>query len=1565
MSATARDISFSFSDLSNNVTPTVEQGLVSVENQILLQLAQQKVSQDVSCTVNGGQVRAGVAIPTMDQVEIHNGVLSPPNFVLMTNAVDVSMNPAVSNISNTLVVASDNVITGNSQARVFTTDKLEFNVSLPADPTLNRDASGLWQVSFDVSNNDRDVIRAINSHLNARNGVNAAYPMFVEELSNINSESLGQQGFNNVGYNYPYLRDVGLQRTDISNNNTNNVLQSGSGGTLYSTTYSAAANAGLTPFQSGVTVTADTLLYPNEVGTFRITMLDPSNSSDVFSSVVFPAGSGESTIVSEDMNRLPFRYLVNKNTDLSYNSNFVNGFLPDPAADTADVNMPNPVNYNTFGSMFPAINVANDFTFNISAVPGPSAVPAITPGGYYIANPGVTGFESYRAITPPYASVPTAFTGVKNVASPGFTDVSSVLTIDSTQLVNNYAYMRNNFQNNTHRLDISNGSLSVQSANNGWAATTALLNSGLSRGPESLPPNLAETNGSVILKIPSITNRVVNVVNSTNDLSNISVYYDGTDVSLNPLSFPNPQAIGVLSDINKTSSTVDMSAVLQVGGIRSQGSRYLYAGNVGGNIVSDASASLFLRRNETVSNFTSSGLDASAVYVSVTAIQNLAGDGFYGLDVVQDNHLFNSSDNTAIIGYETAPFLSPSLTASNVSFRDLSYIEYRVLFNPKSIVDLCGNDGLRFNDISLNLSVGKLNVSTNQKEITSYTAYAATTNLTQSLDNTKYLNQIVSNMDGNIIERGLRTSDLKNGFTLNTQITYNIDLVRDSDNFPKLIFTESTDVIKSDSPLKSFDIALESANGQFVGQLPLGPYENLMVTISIRSFNALIGQTKTLSFKVSALFGFASLLQGTNNPNNTFISPNDWINVTKNNGKSYVDVEAFTGYVSICDILGSTGSGSSVSISLPTNDINVLSEKLEGNFDFYLNNPSYTMRFVNDFTNTSSYVVSAASYTAADLSNNVANFASFSPSKYSAAPAGGSPLSLTVTSSRSNDIRRVTLTGANGLSFTFTIADSITTDFSIWYNTKDVYVVNTSLSGAPLTSTAIVNACSNNTFGTIAPGIVVQSSTAAPGSSVRFRLSNAIVRVLMAGSSVGNDIPYETEQPISTNVAGSTTYTRTLTFPLYRGYHSNNGLVTDTQNYTIARVPATVRFSIFDNSGVSISQQADLGILSRRSVEVSNLQNVLGNRGLPYNLGSLGLIINFQQSMLRDVSSNFMFPVVVYGDVVTIATSDISGGVATTNVYGTDGTVNLKAPFGVLFTFPGSGPSPPSQYFDASNAVIASRVTAGGRNTNGAPAFGNTTQIYSLVKYEASVQIDYSKQFLGNVASFNFADTTILVKTSILRNSGAKLNPNLTLRLGTATDTRTVDNCPVTYLVASSPQVKFTCNNSMTNLPGSIPFDVANYTAGTNVRYALLVDETAKTYPVIHPFKNFEGNLETNLVNGKYDITFTLVNGFPERLSTWLPTNIPKRNLRVAGNNLRLVEKTEAMRIPALSTTASLKIWSARPLLFSLKNRATLPRKRTRLAITKISPVSCCKASISIPFPPVLKRPFTTWVPGR
>jgi hypothetical protein len=1274
-------------------------------------------------------------------VLVNNSAIDTPDLAIITQFM--TGEKTYSNFSSVIGTNLSGSISGSvvedTSSNPYIIEDVSFVFTDNSISNKNKDDGSNWYVAFNSDNSDNYFLsKAINSELNALNDSSgAAYPIVVTEASTFNSTyALGSwpAGISSTAFNSYFTDSSGvgagfLNVPDVIDFSGNN-KETGSLGQMYTIQGQTSSSSALTTQQ---------------YGTFKITQLED------------PAAIHVSSYKNDASTAIPTSQLP---------------FMAKDGASVTDIY--SSVSYSLFNNLYPAYGSDSSFNFKISTTDGA--------GGYYVAD----------ASNNNDANTSTVF------------DASgkNVFTLDSSDLSNNYVYT-SQFLSAPHSLEITNGGLTITKdvADSSDNNIDSFL---LSTGAEFLNNANADLSGTIQVIVQASNDRHARFSDTSDNghLSSIFVAYNDFDVTYGTDTVNTASGFRSITSAMTRAATVAVTDRCILNGWRSSdmsdvSGGYKYA-KVGATVFYDASAVLYPVRSEAIldNGFDVSGqFDAThaAYYVQVAGVQSLtldtSGGNLWGLNSYDG--AIDSSNSIAkdrdVSGNNI--FFTPNVSLTNLDLRDLSYNQYRSLFQPKSLADL-SNNGLSLSNgwsfvtgSSSQNSDGEI-VFTPQTDDYLFTRYG---NLSNIGTNAVGINSQTSNglMLSNLTGDANVQFDLSISYGSSTDIT-GTDIITFTVNSPDLINLLGTGT--SSTSFSMHSIQTDDVSGtdsdyfKAVIQCPIGNYTNLYMktpwlqysvsahaNTSSESLSVDSQKTSTLSFNRESTMSLWGSIQATTSKTaswkqNTSVN---WIPIScPSPGSSpgpvsvaaYIDTPAPAG-LHTCYIPNPTDTAN---YGIVTMKLKLTSNK-NSRTTFQLSNVAYlaelnhmnaTVFTANRFTSTLSGM--------GDIGNPFT--ATFSPVT-SDLSTGGQALTVTIADDVSGNttgpIRMTLYDAAYNLYFIIKMPSIVTTDMKIWYCPQDVHRATYNIDGVSNNALYLQNDNANNVLsiidGSRINGVAITNNeNTMPNDFVSFKLKGQIITVKMVGETT--NVSGQELSAIGGSTFGTSTITRTVTFNKYRGYYS--GSVTETpKNYTITRTRTKAQFLIV---GVTTTTQFDI----YNGLDTDLALPSIGS-------GSIGLRSTFSQSMLIGVGNTITKNINVVGDSVSVSGSvtDVDGG--TRDLPGLPATTTLTSY--TLYTFPGSGYS-----------IVSGRVTAGGMSNTSVQ-----TETYELAKSIQYVKIEHASTYSGAPSSASFSIVSDESLSNVDMLTGVSLTPDLKI-YGPAGLRNQSINTPVTYLVIPPPFVSFT-----------------------------------------------------------------------------------------------------------------------------------------------------------------------------
>ena len=1440
---------------------SLETGFTAIENKVLLNLAK-NVNADSSNSFTDSSANTCKSLSySRGDIMVNNTSIDTPNLAIITKNInlpftiysyDASMgtnsyggNPhtftgKVSDLSSSIVWIPETV----DISFIFSTNQLYY------------DQSSNWSVEIESqgSNNLKNMARAANSYLNARDASgNPFNPLSITETSFNYYYALANGGNGGTGptdatsaFNY-YFTTPNNSYTDFDAPPTVNTLSGNNPNSMYHLTYQANQGSG------------------EEFGSWRFDLsLDTS-----------PAVHYSPALTSD----LPF----------GYNNGSSNLYLPSSFTEAS------------FNAFFSNPLSVYDVCLNIIATS--------VSGGYYDAS---------------------------NLYSQSFNDTQSnkIFSIDDTNLTNNAPYMNAGYPSQLMNVTISNGDLSI----------TPTGPNTFTRGQESeaLDGSHYTVSGDIKLQINAANNRIL-ATNTPTEFSGVSsfVFYNTSEASANLPTYAPNHIYGNTSIATnyKTSDSVQVSTQQILNGYVAGAGYGGYSYSPALAYKSDATSKTVLYTGESIPNgsltYNVSGTVPNNVaqLIVVNSIKGLVDPSsavLYRLTKTQsgaNGMTVNVNDNDNMVtpagpqfvtlpNGKNVPFLNPTIQVQNLTLAHLPYEQYRGLFLPKLLSDLCGN-GLGPIDISSTdisgsscaLHIGYLNDISG-----SYTISAgndATDNVITSSNNLKYNYGAITGLNGSAVTKN----------NLKTQKpSYNVDFayytsttIGNSSFDDTMVFKFNTTDFQSSSTTSFTSVSGDNylvcvtgysdANGSYWVQLPIGHYTNVFIKTPVlnidASDNLLTPLNGTLTFTQGALEGLKFSLQGSIDPsaNYTDVS-NGWSYISRNDpsgitsASTWTGLECYDGTVSTFYVPDPSG-GSSGTGTVSLQSVN------STNAAYLLTNPGYTLKLSNavgpnvtilgkTFTDTTSVQNSTPVGTSVIGLYDLAS--PFDPtlivnSDYTSISSGTDlSLSSVITYDASNNLTTFAIQDvSNSVTYTLTAPDVINRNFAIWRCPQDVYDVSVNIDtvdASPSPHVVQSQDTSNNSV-LLVPGVGLYNTGSVIPAAGRynFNISGDYIAIHMAHNvTTGNK--YEVTNPIEiTHDNGDLTteyngVTRSLTFDNYRGYTTNNnGVSTETQNYTINRTGSTISMNYASNGSQSNSSVSTPNYdMYKTSYPINPDFSNADVSGIAFR--QIGLMFDISQSMLR-VDQSPSFTIRAVGDPITIdyLYNDTSS---------TDLTNLISLGVSGGHTIPG-----------ATNKIIAERVKATKTNVSSPATYTASRASGQVNIWAANNNSPVNRGFLGDpgdpssgLFTWNLSET---VNISTLA-SNHSIGKNLLLSLDTsATYTSTTKS---TYLVAPPPYFKLQGLES--NSAGSFPFYLGP--SGQNVSNPSGGFQAAGAYGTYYTFPNSEhgGNYTTVKNNNSPQLWFT--SQYAGGYYSYVANSSPAGNVYemiVHGNKVTITETTQ------------------------------------------------------------------------
>lgn len=433
-----------------------------------------------------------------------------------------------------------------------------------------------------------------------------------------------------------------------------------------------------------------------------------------------------------------------------------------------------------------------------------------------------------------------------------------IYSLNSDNLINNPAYMQNNYQNMPHLIDFSNGQLTVIDNVNSNGSNKADFNFGLdaSNNPllntyltsETLGSTQYNQNGSILLEVQDVLSRTKDLTYSgTADISNIFVSYGQTGEGWTGPS--NTILTNGISDIVKNTSEISFEVTQVLGGYRSDLSYGYHYSTVNSYDIEPSFNSTMYTGHvlENPVTLTASNLSGDFIYIRVAGDQNLTEGITYIRGLATDGSgqgIPSDASNNTVIG--EIDFIDPTVIVENISL-DVSNIAYRTMLKPKTLEYLQAYDGLALTNgwsfvTGFEENDGKF-IAANPSDPYVYTAYE---NIFTSS------NGFISDGTGGIDTSNLYSTGLGDSHNINVVIS------KKPASGANVIFTvDPTDILGVDGiqgAPNSFVFApvqtdVSGSLTRYVVQCPIGHYTN--VYLKTPYFDA--SSSSVLSFSTAAV----------------------------------------------------------------------------------------------------------------------------------------------------------------------------------------------------------------------------------------------------------------------------------------------------------------------------------------------------------------------------------------------------------------------------------------------------------------------------------------------------------------------------------------------------------------------------------------------------------------------------------------------------------------------------------------------------------------------------------------
>jgi hypothetical protein len=380
------------------------------------------------------------------------------------------------------------------------------------------------------------------------------------------------------------------------------------------------------------------------------------------------------------------------------------------------------------------------------------------------------------------------------------------------------------------------------------------------------------------------------------------------------------------------------------------------------------------------------------------------------------------------------------------------------------------------------------------------------------------------------------------------------------------------------------------------------------------------------------------------------------------------------------------------------------------------------------------------------------------------------------------------------------------------------------------------------------------------GDIYTFNLLADSIAVNMVGSTTSAVAPITS---LSYQYVNGIYSSRVLNISNYRGYGGISGV---NHFYTLQREELVATFSVTNSQNNVLSQSFD--IYAGETVTVNNL---VDNNGTAY--GSIGLQFTFNYSMLSS-SDTVNFPITVVGDNVTITA--VNPQYANYNF----STITTTLKQYSLYTFSGSNFKDDGAFTNGPLRINSARVKM---NNND---FSNHTSLqYTIQLASGTTNVYYVDNYLGNPANItNWGDSIF---------SGNYNDWLIGHTISTLNIKRTANssyNASTSYIVIVPPYLSFVqrCNITPESV---IPYNIASNTGNNLISHLPVVEANRSTSNevynpfVTHNVQYSDGTVVTITFNSTVTNDITVTNH--ESQSAYLyatASNNSNYNINVLGN---------------------------------------------------------------------------------
>jgi hypothetical protein len=431
-----------------------------MENQLVYNLATEITGVDISNNTSSNIYTSQQTNTPFFANEIEATVRSKFDVVTSPNLTDGNFALSAQYVDSNQVYDSVNNLIGNGITKdisVIAPTLSIYDSFVSVTSTDNNgpfsDQSGNYVVTFDASNSNSNIIRALNSRYSTTD----------------NSDPLQAKEY--VDFNQQYSCGQDINKFFVLNQNTGEPLPRD-----LSAQFQATANA------FTVTCVPEAATSSNDFGTYKIEQTQSTSK------------------VSIELDNVP----ENNNLDLKLNKIKHFPVFNSTLGLDGSNNLPSEMTYEEYITAFDT----NTEPWSIVSGNKVEMIIQETPGsGYFLRDAS------------------------NNINSNILTDENETITLDSTNLSDNYRYMKD-YVAGSHRIDFSGETLYIDNGINGSSLNNSENLFVLSNGREGLVEGVFQDHGQIRLDINSVYSRVVENQNSSSDLSNLlaaRVIYNSED----------------------------------------------------------------------------------------------------------------------------------------------------------------------------------------------------------------------------------------------------------------------------------------------------------------------------------------------------------------------------------------------------------------------------------------------------------------------------------------------------------------------------------------------------------------------------------------------------------------------------------------------------------------------------------------------------------------------------------------------------------------------------------------------------------------------------------------------------------------------------------------------------------------------------------------------------------------------------------------------------------------------------------------------------------------------------